>query len=189
MGGDPEYRVCDRWQSWFNFIADVGAQPTPEHVIGRIDKTHGFETGNCCWATRKEMLAGKRNWTFEAWSLIVDRCTDNMSADYLYYGGRGIECMWQTYAGFVADMGHAPAGTALHRLDVDKGYCKDNCKWAVGREVFVGAIGDAARLKMGARPVLPCNCDRKAETEALKHRIRCPVYQRACKQKSRGKGK
>jgi hypothetical protein len=53
----------------------------------------------------------------------------------------------------------------------------------------VGSIGDAARLKMGGRPILPCNCDRKAETVALKHRIRCPVYQRESKRKSRGKAK
>ena len=39
-----------------------------------------------------------------------------------------------SFATFLDDMGAAPTGLTLDRRDNDKGYNKDNCRWATRRE-------------------------------------------------------
>lgn len=41
---------------------------------------------------------------------------------------------WESYSNFLEDMGERPEGTTLERKDNNKGYCKDNCKWATAEE-------------------------------------------------------
>lgn len=47
-------RVCPRWESFENFLADVGRRPSAAHSIDRIDGTKGYEPSNCRWATSKQ---------------------------------------------------------------------------------------------------------------------------------------
>ena len=55
---------------------------------------------------------------------------------YARYGGAGIGVCnaWQTFQGFIADMGEAPDALTLERIDNSKGYSLDNCKWATYAE-------------------------------------------------------
>ena len=41
---------------------------------------------------------------------------------------------WRSFENFISDMGLAPEGFTLDRLDNSKDYCKSNCRWATPKE-------------------------------------------------------
>jgi hypothetical protein len=45
--------ICERWQSFENFLADMGRKPTPRHSIDRIDPFGHYTPTNCRWATAR----------------------------------------------------------------------------------------------------------------------------------------
>lgn len=63
---------------------------------------------------------------------MKSRCQDPDNEHFAEYGGRGIEVCanWQTFEGFLSQMGEAPEGLTLERVDVNSSYCASNCKWA-----------------------------------------------------------
>ena len=52
--------VCDRWQKFENFFADMGEKPTPRHSIDRINNHGNYEPSNCRWATPKQQQRNSR---------------------------------------------------------------------------------------------------------------------------------
>lgn len=58
--GGAGITVCERWQVFMNFLADMGERPTNTHSLDRIDGTKGYEPGNVRWATRVEQTANRR---------------------------------------------------------------------------------------------------------------------------------
>jgi hypothetical protein len=73
---------------------------------------------------------------YRSWAAMLQRCRNPEATKYPAYGGVGITVceQWQTFQGFFADMGARPPGTTLDRIDGEKGYSKDNCRWASPRQ-------------------------------------------------------
>jgi hypothetical protein len=62
---------------------------------------------------------------------MVDRCRNKNHPNYDRYGGRGITVCerWKYVENFHSDMGDHPKGLTLGRINNDKGYEPDNCRW------------------------------------------------------------
>lgn len=102
----------------------------------------------------------KKSPTYSTWSMMKHRCSCPSYDRYSYYGGRGITVCerWQIFENFLEDMGERPAGATLDRIDTNKGYSKDNCRWATKAQqqsnrrncVFVTINGKTQTIKAWA---------------------------------------
>lgn len=85
---------------------------------------------SCGCLHKKHGLTGSR--IYQAWGNMKKRCNDPTNKSYVNYGGRGIsyDKRWESFENFYEDMkdGYADDLT-LDRIDVNKDYSKDNCRW------------------------------------------------------------
>lgn len=81
--------------------------------------------------TTKHGLYGTKE--YRAWQHMLRRCDDaNSNYSHLYIEKGITVCdRWKAFNNFLEDMGTAPSAKhSVDRLEGDKGYYKENCRWA-----------------------------------------------------------
>ncbi len=64
------------------------------------------------------------------------RCAGKSEQSKKYYWAAGITvcARWSDFRNFLEDMGNAPSGLSIDRINNSKGYSKENCQWATATE-------------------------------------------------------
>ena len=75
-----------------------------------------------------------KSLTYNSWDAMIQRCTNSKHRYFEGYGGRGITICQEwlnSFINFLTDMGERPDKRhTLDRINVNKGYYKENCRWA-----------------------------------------------------------
>jgi hypothetical protein len=115
--------------AWWLCLCDCGTQKnisSSDMVQGKINSCgceHSERIG------RASITHGKsKSRTYKLWMAMRNRC-DRINQDY---SCRGIiyDERWKIFENFLEDMGEAPDGLSLDRIDFNGNYHKANCRWA-----------------------------------------------------------
>lgn len=116
-------------------------------------------------ASKKGLLKKRHGMTntptYRSWSGAKHRCQNTKSKKYYLYGARGISVCdrWQSFDNFLNDMGVAPVGHSLDRIDVNGNYEPNNCRWATQQQqqnnrrdnVIISFAGESLTMAMYCR--------------------------------------
>lgn len=71
-----------------------------------------------------------------SWTSMIQRCSNPKSANWKYYGGRGISVCeeWKSFSSFVSSMGLRPDGMNLDRINNEGNYDPGNVRWATRKQ-------------------------------------------------------
>lgn len=123
-----QFSHFDKSGTHWLFRCDCGSEKV---IKGNVVRRGNSTSCGCLWRPHSHKLKGIASPTYVVWMGMKARCGNPKATDYHLYGGRGIKvCQrWLKFPGFLEDMGVRPEGTQLDRIDNDKGYSQDNCRW------------------------------------------------------------
>jgi hypothetical protein len=126
-----------RNRQW-NCVCDCGAKK----VLTTSNLTHSSVVSCGCFQREHAGEWGIKHGacetrTYRIWKGMKTRCTNFRLPCWRNYGGRGITvCQrWMvSFEAFIEDMGDAPVGLTLERINNDGNYEPGNCCWATRKE-------------------------------------------------------
>ena len=108
-----------------------------------VDRSRALNNGDYLCAPCKHSLSSEykgvnvRKGTpiHNSFAGAKQRCRYSNHKSFKYYGGRGILFRWESFYAFLEDMFDTyKDGLTLDRIDSNKDYCKENCRWATHSE-------------------------------------------------------
>lgn len=99
---------------------------------------------------------------YSIWSSMITRCTNPNADKYRFYGGLGISVCerWRDFRNFYEDMGKAPEGFSIDRIDSSGNYEPSNCRWADQRTQAVNRKNQKIYDFKGESLTLPEICSK-----------------------------
>lgn len=101
--------------------------------------------------------------THRIWKNMISRCKENhvRRKDYFERGIVVCERWRASFSDFLKDMGEAPSGMSLDRINNDKGYYPGNCRWATKHQqannsrknCFISYMGETRTISEWARNI------------------------------------
>jgi hypothetical protein len=81
-----------------------------------------------------------RNTCYGAWYNMVNKCLSYAKTNKRYYRDQGITICerWRKFENFYKDMTPQPTGFCLSRIDKERSYSKENCRWMTDEESMIG---------------------------------------------------
>lgn len=121
------------------------------NAIGALNKSHGHAANHTI------------SKTYHSWAGMKARCSNPKNSHYHIYGGKGIKVCerWHRFENFLADMGEKPTGASLDRIDPEKDYSPENCRWADAAQQannktnnrYITAFGETLTLSQWAERI------------------------------------
>lgn len=153
----------DTGHRYYNCQCDCGTTKTI-----RLSKLVHGESKSCGCKRREKFMFGatdgdKRTKLYNTWLAMRERCINAHNISYKNYGAIGISVCeeWNNFANFKrwATINGYVEGLSIDRIDLNKGYNPENCRWATptqqanntrrNKYVFIGGayktISEAAR--------------------------------------------
>lgn len=120
-----------RWKC----LCDCGSY----HIANMGNLTVG-NTNSCGCAHYAQGRLTRKSPHWRRWASMMSRCYKPKDRTFKNYGGRGIAVCesWHHFPNFLSDIGPTFfKGASLDRIDNDKGYSPDNCRWATNQQQTV----------------------------------------------------